>query len=470
MKMAIQNGDIHLMDLPTRMPFRYGIATMTEAPLVFVSLDVHIQGAIFKGCSSDILPPQWFTKNPCRDFSEERTEMLDVIQHALELAINLRANSAFDLWMQLYHQQAEWGANQGLSPLLSNFGTTFIERALIEATCKAYGSSFADAVKTELLGIDLSRIHRSLTGLSPRNLLPQHPLQNILVRHTVGLTDPLSNSDINDVNKTHDGLPQSLIDCIDSYGLKHFKLKSSGQLDIDQDRFQDIARILEEHTDSVYSFSIDGNEQFPSIESFRDYWNSLTSQRDLKPFFQHLLFVEQPLDRKTALSRETGISFSSWKQPPPVIIDESDSRFDCLPLALQLGYVGTSHKNCKGVFRGIASKCLLTLHQADKPEQPTIMSGEDLASPGPVSVLQDLAVNATLGIESVERNGHHYFAGLSQFSEILQQQMLSHHGDLYHTSPLGWPTLTIRKGRLNLTSVINAPLGVGFNLDTTQLL
>ena len=98
------------------------------------------------------------------------------------------------------------------------------------------------------------------------------------------------------------------------------------------------------------------------------------------------------------------------------------------------------------------------------------MSGEDLASPGPVSVLQDLAVNATLGIESVERNGHHYFAGLSQFSEILQQQMLSHHGDLYHTSPLGWPTLTIRKGRLNLTSVINAPLGVGFNLDTTQLL
>ena len=59
------------------------------------------------------------------------------------------------------------------------------------------------------------------------------------------------------------------------------------------------------------------------------------------------------------------------------------------------------------------------------------MSGEDLANIGPVALLQDLAVVASLGVRSVERNGHHYFAGLSAFPRAVQQQILTHHGDLY---------------------------------------
>ena len=30
MTIDIRTGDIHLIDLPTRMPFKYGIATMTS--------------------------------------------------------------------------------------------------------------------------------------------------------------------------------------------------------------------------------------------------------------------------------------------------------------------------------------------------------------------------------------------------------------------------------------------------------
>ena len=32
MDIHIRDGDIHLLDLRTRMPFRYGIATMTHTP------------------------------------------------------------------------------------------------------------------------------------------------------------------------------------------------------------------------------------------------------------------------------------------------------------------------------------------------------------------------------------------------------------------------------------------------------
>jgi hypothetical protein len=97
-----------------------------------------------------------------------------------------------------------------------------------------------------------------------------------------------------------------------------------------------------------------------------------------------------------------------------------------------------------------------------------LMSGEDLASTGPVALLQDLTVAASLGIESIERNGHHYFAGLSVFPDAVAQQVLAAHGDLYHASPQGWPTLSIRDGHLRLDSLLEAPLGVGFKVDVEQ--
>jgi len=73
-----------------------------------------------------------------------------------------------------------------------------------------------------------------------------------------------------------------------------------------------------------------------------------------------------------------------------------------------------------------------------------------------------------LGIASVERNGHHYHAGLSQFPRLVQEQVLEAHGDLYHTAPAGWPTLRVTGGAVSLDSINRAPFGVGFALDTAQ--
>ena len=98
------------------------------------------------------------------------------------------------------------------------------------------------------------------------------------------------------------------------------------------------------------------------------------------------------------------------------------------------------------------------------------MSGEDLANIGPVALLQDLAVVATLGVGSVERNGHHYFAGLSAFPKNVQDQILHHHPDLYKQTPGGWPSLHIAGGELALDSVADSPLGVRFELDPAQFI
>ena len=78
-------------------------------------------------------------------------------------------------------------------------------------------------------------------------------------------------------------------------------------------------------------------------------------------------------------------------------------------------------------------------------------------------------MQAVLGVTSVERNGHHYFAGLSQFPAVIQQHMLAHHGDLFTRSPAGWPRLDVRDGRIALGSVLRAPFGCVPGLDLSGL-
>jgi hypothetical protein len=127
--------------------------------------------------------------------------------------------------------------------------------------------------------------------------------------------------------------------------------------------------------------------------------------------------------------------------------------------ALESGYVGTSHKNCKGVFKSIANACLLAFLREQEPYHKLILSGEDLANVGPVALLQDLTVMSVLGIQNVERNGHHYFSGLSIFPTDVQNYALSEHPDLYH-QPGRFPTLIIRDGKVTIASLHQAPFGL----------
>ena len=74
-----------------------------------------------------------------------------------------------------------------------------------------------------------------------------------------------------------------------------------------------------------------------------------------------------------------------------------------------------------------------------------MLTGEDLANLGPVALLQDLAMMALLGITHVERNGHHYYRGLSMFPEDWQEAALAAHGDLYRRHEQGFPALRDRR-------------------------
>jgi L-alanine-DL-glutamate epimerase-like enolase superfamily enzyme len=465
---TIRNCDIFLVTLETRMPFKYGIATMTRVPHAFVRVEADVGSERGVGISADLLPPKWFTKNPDKPLAEEIDEMLRVIQQAARDSIGQSGNNAFDLWKKLYDRQTDWGRGEKLPSLLTHFGSSMVERALIEATARALKRPFAQMVRDNTFGIQLETLHPALKGKLPSDFLPHQPLKRITVRHTVGLVDPLRDSQIAVDQRLHDGLPQSLEACIQFYGLRHFKIKVTGHLDHDLDRLEQIAILLSARAHPDYRFTLDGNEQFQSAEVFRAYWQAVSTRPTLKNFLTHLSFIEQPLHRDSALAPEVAAMFSDWKQPVPVIIDESDATVESLPHALALGYSGASHKNCKGIFKGLANRCLLAWKLQHEPGRPWIMSGEDLCTIGPVSVVQDLTVMSTLGIESVERNGHHYFPGLSMLPKKIQDQVLQSQSGIYRASAKGWPMLDVRDGQLDVHSLHEHPFGVGFMVNPEQ--
>src|SRR5262249_37178718 len=105
MNIHIHHGDVFLLDVRTRLPFQYGIATMTRAPHAFVRVRLDVDGQPASGIAADLLPPKWFTKDPAKAIEDEIEEMLRVMTHALGLAAGLRAPSPFDAWCRLNEAQ-----------------------------------------------------------------------------------------------------------------------------------------------------------------------------------------------------------------------------------------------------------------------------------------------------------------------------------------------------------------------------
>lgn len=469
MKLRIRQTSLHVTNLHTRIPFRYGIATLTAAPHLFLGVRIEVDGRACQGYAADNLPPKWFTKNPATHFRDDLKEMAEVIRQACSFGTEAQpAQTPFDLWREIYNKQMAWGAGRLFPPLLSGFGASLLERALIDAFCHATGNSFGRALRTNTLGIRLGELHPELNGSSPRDFLPEQPLRSVMIRHTVGLTDPLTDDQIPAGDAVDDGLPQSLEACVRVYGLTRFKIKLCGDAAIDIPRLREVSRILRHHCGDDFSFTLDGNEQFHSADSFQDLWQTLSTDDALRPFLAKLIFVEQPFHRDVALAGPVLTQLRGWRERPPLIIDESDATLTSLPEALAGGYIGTSHKNCKGVFKGIANACLIAHRRAAEPQGLYVLSGEDLTTVGPVSLLQDLTVAAGFGISHIERNGHHYFRGLSMFPASTQEATLQAHDDLYRRHDRGFATLRIADGRINIGSVIDAPFGYDMDLDLSQ--
>jgi hypothetical protein len=247
----------------------------------------------------------------------------------------------------------------------------------------------------------------------------------------VGLADPLTAADIAPDERLGDGFPQSLEEYVAQSGVRFFKVKVSNRLDWDLARLETVAAIAERKLGSNYHVTLDGNEQYKAAEQFDEFISRLRSNPRLATLFENILVIEQPLERNIALTPEHTQGIRQLGETVPVIIDESDGFRDAYPRAVELGYRGISCKSCKGVIRALLNVGL-TWHLNGRGQHSTyVITGEDLCTVGIIPVQSDLCLAASLGLEHVERNGHHYHRGLSYLPEVEQQAAFAAHPDFY---------------------------------------
>ncbi|MEK3884391.1 hypothetical protein [Paenibacillus sp. PL2-23] len=459
MSIEIQQVEVCEIPIQTRIPFRYGITTVREVNHVIIQLTASIDGEVVQGTAAENLMPRWFIKDKLLTISKEYKALIAVIKGAItHIKALRRGESVFELWSRLYELQ-KITFEQTYPPLLWSLGISLLERALIDAYCRATKTTFHQALITNAFGIDLAFFYPELSGVHPQDFIPAKPIDHILVRHTIGLADPLEEENAG----LKDGLPWNLQEIVQTYGLSYFKIKLSGELEWDRSRLESIQGILRRDCNKFY-ITLDGNENFKTMSSFQRYWNDLIDNDHMKQLLEHLLYIEQPVARMNAFLESVDSKL------PSIIIDEADGELTSYKHAISCGYRGVSHKNCKGVLKSVANLALqeLYMRQGYITGEYQITS-EDLSSIGPYSLLQDLAVAASLGIIHTERNGHHYFKGLNMFPDDLEQNILELYPDLYERHEDGFAKLSIRMGAISLGHVNQSPFGCRLQYNIKRL-
>jgi Enolase C-terminal domain-like len=400
--------DIALHERPVklRLPFKFGVVTLTDCPQAFVHVRIRTPaGREAEGAAAELLAPKWFDKN----LSLSNDDNFNQLRQSLHLArqaylSDSAARSAFEHFSEHYKDQIDIAGAQGLNPLIACYGPALLDRALLDALCRAHDVSFYQAIQRNLVGIN-DALTPDLAGFDLNGFLASlAPSPSIALRHTVGLADAITAADL--TVRINDGLPETLDEAIDFYGCSYFKLKLSGAPDQDLARLAAIARTLDRLPN--YVVTMDGNEQFGDAETAAAFWQRVRSTPALKRLADATLYIEQPLPRVITLDTDVRKLAGST----PVLIDEADNTLDAFVTAMGRGYTGVSSKTCKGIYKSLLNAARCRKFNETNGAQ-YFMSAEDLTCQAGLAVQQDLALVNLLGLTHVERNGHHYVNGFS---------------------------------------------------------
>jgi hypothetical protein len=447
-----------------RLPFRFGVVTLTQAPQLFVRARVRLSdGREGEGVAAEMLAPKWFDKSPALSNEDNFDQLRRSLALAHESLMGAGENTPFGLSAAVDGLHHEICAKVGLNGLVASFGLALIDRAIIDALGRLENASVFALVQANRLGLDATTA-TDLAGFDFGKLLGGlKPAPSIQARHTVGLVDALTRAETND-KRIDDGLPESLEEVVTAYGHRFYKLKVAGQVDADIDRLCGIAAVIDRG--APYRATLDGNEQYHSVEEVIALWRRIGEEPRLARLKSSIIFIEQPIARDRALAA----SVKALSDEIPIEIDESDADVTVFPQARALGYRGISSKSCKGFYRALINRARIEkwngeehkgVHARLRRAIRYFMSAEDLTTQAGVAVQQDLALATLIGATHVERNGHHYVDGMTGAPKAEEDAFLARHGDIYHRAANGRVRVTIRDGAIAIGSLNTPGLGVG---------
>ena len=440
----------------TRLPFRFGEATLERADMLTCRVTIRGPGGQSRcGWSADLLAPRWFRKDTDATPQEDAEELFDSVVASARAFVDQSGGAVFDLWRGVMRARVDPFPFDAPDQLVRGFGVALVERALLDASARFVGLSFARALRDDVFGFRPGAVHASLARWDWRGDLPT-PVTRVAVRHTVGMLDPLRATDLADADRIHDGLPETLAEDLDTYGGAWLKVKIGAGVDRDRERLLDLARFCVER-DQAFGFSLDGNEQYEDLDEVLSLLQAVAAEPVGARLLKGLAWIEQPLSRQHTFDPQRHRSGQRVADFAPLLIDEADAAPRSFERARELGYRGVSVKSCKGVFRAL---CNFGICQGDAA---LFQSGEDLTNVGVLALQQDLVIQSVLGSSHVERNGHRYFRGLDHLPGDVARRALSDHADLYRELDVG-AALRIQRGAVDATSSLQS-VGFGTAMD-----
>jgi hypothetical protein len=455
---------IELFERPVRlrMPFRFGVVTLTECPQAFVRARIELpDGTTAWGGAAELMAPKWFDKNLALSNEDNFEQLRGVLRLARTAYLSDSAGAtAFGHFARHHDAHAQVAAAHGFNPLLASYGPALLDRAVLDALCRAIGVSFYAAMRSNAAGIGPD--HPQFAGLPMADFLATlQPAPTIHARHTVGLVDAITAAD--QAQRVGDGLPETLLEVVQAYGHRYFKLKVSGRVQSDLERLEAIAAVLD-RSPHPYFASLDGNEQYEDALGVQGLVHGIQGRPALRRLWDSILFIEQPIARKLALQ----VDLRTARLGKPVIVDESDGELESFVQARARGYAGISSKTCKGFYKSLLNAARCAEWNREEGAARYFMSAEDLTTQAGLAVQQDLALVSLLGITHVERNGHHYVNGMAALPQAEQQAFLRVHPDLYEHSH-GAVRLRIRDGEIALASLAAPGFASGTLPDFTAM-
>ena len=154
-KLTLKDVTLRERDVKLRMPFRFGVVTLREAPQIFVEARIALaDGREGTGLSAEVLAPKWFDKSP--ELTNE--DNFDQLRKAVAIAAKVyqeetTPHTAFGLHVAAAPGVRAAAAEAGLPPLVASFGPALVDRAILDALTRLLGISIFKAAQENVFGL-----------------------------------------------------------------------------------------------------------------------------------------------------------------------------------------------------------------------------------------------------------------------------------------------------------------------------
>ena len=245
------------------MPFRFGVVTLTDAPQAFVRARIRLEdGNEGRGRGARRC---WRRSGSTRIWRcQQRGQFRAAARRAAPRAQGLsrrRPRSAFGHFAAHYREVIDAGARHELNPLVASSA-----RRCSTARCSTRCAALLGVCRStrrsqsNLVGIAPASCSRSEGSTSTRSSHGSSRRRSIAARHTVGLVDPITAADPEQVN---DGLPETLEEVVAALR-PHAgsSSRSAATSTADVERLTRDRRGARPRAVAPTSASLDGNEQY----------------------------------------------------------------------------------------------------------------------------------------------------------------------------------------------------------------